>query len=88
VAAENALYANKLLSDLKVALIAAGKTIPPEFDTAFAAANLAALASQTAANEAIKSYGDTLTALGITGTVIAASTGTTGAAGTTGSIKF
>jgi hypothetical protein len=84
-AAENALNVNKLLADLRAALVAAKIDIPPGFDTAFAAANTAALAAQTAANKAIDSY----TALaGSTGTVIKTSTGTIGAAGTTGSIKF
>ena len=78
VAAENALYANKLLSDLRAALLAVNIAIPAVFDVQLAAANTAALAAQTAANDAIKSYGETLTALGITGTLISASTGTTG----------
>ena len=88
VAAENALYANKLLNDLRPFLKAAGATdaMLASFDTQLAASLTAALASQTAANAAIKSYEETLTALGITGTTIAASTGTTGTVGTTGSI--
>ena len=90
VAAENALYANKLMTDLRAFLVAAGATTAQlaTFDTQLAAAQTAALASQTAANKAITSYQDTLTALGITGTTIALSTGTTGSVGTTGSIKL
>ncbi|CAN1499474.1 hypothetical protein MCEMIEM12_00442 [Burkholderiaceae bacterium] len=88
LAAEHALYAHKLLLDLRAALVTFNIAIPANFDTAIARSYTAALASQTAANEAIVSYRATLTALGITGTSIATSSGTTGTSGTTGSIKF
>jgi hypothetical protein len=83
-AAQNALAVNTLLTAFRASLVAANIAVPTAFDTALAAAQTAALASQTAANSAITSYNATLVTLGITGSTILPSTGTTGASGTTG----
>jgi hypothetical protein len=55
---------------------------------ALASAYAAALLAQTAANDAITSYNALATALGLTGTTIAASSGTTGSIGASGTVSF
>lgn len=55
---------------------------------ALASAYSAALRAQTAANDAITSYNALATALGLTGTTIAASSGTTGSIGASGTISY
>jgi hypothetical protein len=55
---------------------------------ALATAYAAALLAQTAANDAITSYNALATALGLTGTTIAASSGTTGSIGASGTVAY
>ena len=55
---------------------------------ALASAYSAAIRAQTAANDAITSYNALATALGLTGTTIAASSGTTGSIGASGTVAY
>ena len=55
---------------------------------ALASAYAAALLAQTAANDSITSYNALATALGLTGTTIAASSGTTGSIGASGTVAY
>jgi hypothetical protein len=55
---------------------------------ALASAYSAALLAQTAANDAISNYNALATALGLTGTTIAASSGTTGSIGASGTVSY
>ena len=55
---------------------------------ALASAYASALRAQTAANDAITSYNALATALGLTGTTIAASSGTTGSIGASGTVSY
>jgi hypothetical protein len=70
-----------LVSDKTVTAYATGTA-------ALASAYASALRAQTAANDAITSYNALATALGLTGTTIAASSGTTGSIGASGTVSY
>jgi hypothetical protein len=55
---------------------------------ALSSAYAAAILAQTAANDAITSYNALATALGLSGTAVAASSGTTGSVGASGTISY
>ena len=81
-AAEAVLGAVTAANEYKLALVRARVPLPPGFESALDSASTSSIEAQNQANAAIKSYEDTLKALGTTGTTIAASTGTTGTTGT------